>query len=64
MGRSSAGPSEQFTPMPSIPMSVKVRAMASMSVPVKVRPLASKLMVRNTGRSLFSFAASTAAFAS
>ena len=38
--------------------------MADTVVPTKVRPLASKLMVTQTGRSAFSFAASTAALTS
>ncbi len=50
--------------MASAPSPDRVRAMAGMLVPVKVRPVFSKLIEHHTGRSQFSFTASTAAFTS
>ncbi len=63
-GTSSSGPREQLIPNASTPSPVSVSAIAATVVPVKVRPEASKLIVVQTGSSLFSFAASTAAFTS
>ena len=64
MGSSSFGPREQLKPSASTPSPVRVRAMAGTVTPTKVRPVASKVMVTHTGRRVFSFAASTAAFTS
>ena len=59
-----SGPREQFSPMASAPSPSSVRAMEDRVQPVKVRPSASKDMVTNTGRRVFSFTASRAALAS
>ena len=63
-GASRSGPKEQFSPMASAPSPSRVRAMDGMVHPVKVRPFRSNDMVTNTGRPVFSFTASSAAFAS
>ena len=57
----SSGPREQLTPTASTPSPSNTRAMDAGVQPVKVRPVPSKLMVTKTGRSVTSFAASTAA---
>ena len=49
-------------PTASAPRPRAVAAKLSTVQPVKVRPSASKLMLASTGRVLFSFAASSAAF--
>ena len=61
MGRISLGPREQLMPMASAPSPSSTAAMEATVQPVKVRPFSSKLMVTNTGSSVFSFAASSAA---
>ena len=61
MGINSFGPNEQFTPSTSTPNASKESAMISGSVPVKVLPSSVKVIVTKIGRSLFSFAANTAA---
>ena len=63
-GSSSLGPSEQFTPIASTPRLSSVMAMDSTSVPVKVLPFGSKVIVTQTGSFVFSLAASTPAFTS
>ena len=50
--------------MASAPRPSSVRAMEATVQPVKVRPRSSKDMVTNTGKSVFSFTASSAALAS
>ena len=60
----SAGPRAQLTPTASAPRPSIVRAMEAGVQPVNVRPVASKLIVTNTGSPVFSFTASSAAFAS
>ena len=64
IGRTSAGPSEQFTPMAETPSPWSIRAIDATVVPVKVRISFSKVIVHITGRSVFSTAARTAALSS
>ncbi len=58
------GPRPQFTPSASTPSPSNSATSASGFAPVSSLPLASNVAVANTGRSLFSLAASTAAFSS
>ena len=51
-------------PTASAPSPSKVTAAQSTLTPAKVRPFSSKVMVQKTGRELFSFTASKAAFSS
>ena len=64
IGTRSLGPREQLTPSASTPRPQRVRHIAETEQPVKVRPFSSKVIVTKTGRSLFSFAARTAALVS
>ena len=64
MGKISLGPSEQLMPTALAPRPRAVAAKLPTVQPVKVRPLASKLMLAMMGRVLFSLAASRAAFIS
>ena len=61
MGIISRGPREQLTPTASAPSPSRVLAMDAGVHPVNVRPVLSKLMVTNTGRSVSSLAAIRAA---
>ena len=58
------GPSEQFAPIASTPIPSSIAAMTAGSAPVIRRPFSPYAFVTIIGRSLFSFAASTAAFVS
>ena len=60
----SFGPKEQFTPKASTPNPSSVIAILPGVHPVNVLPSASKLIVQNTGKLVFSFAAKIAALIS
>ena len=62
--RICSGPRPQLKPMASAPSPSKRATAAAMSPPVRSLPFSSKIIVTNTGREVFSFAASSAAFAS
>ena len=64
VGSSSFGPSEQFTPSASTPKDESATAAVFASVPRKVLPSLSKVMVAAIGKSEFSFAARIAALIS
>ena len=64
MSPNSFGPREQLTPKASTPNPSKVRTIDNGVHPVKVLLFFSKVIVQNTGRFVFSFAAKIAALAS
>ncbi len=64
IGSISLGPKEQLTPRASTPNPSSTITIDVALHPVKVLLSASKLIVQNTGKSEFSLAANTAAFAS
>ena len=61
MGAMSSGPVEQFAPMASTPRESRTTAAVCASVPYKLLPSFSKVMVAMTGRLQISFKAMTAA---
>ena len=64
IGFNCSGPREQLTPTASAPKPCNVTTILSGKHPVKLLPFSSKVIVVNTGKSVFSLAASKAAFIS